>query len=143
MNVSRILKVAILSALTPVIFASSPTFSVLAESERQEDATGGAGNVFNEGRGSFSNGQWSIGVLECGETTGRFLRYKNSKPLILQDPEVVNRNGRKIYTWSQKGARYRLTWNPLDPKFARLEIFDTSGKKAVNTLLKVNPLPPC
>jgi hypothetical protein len=140
MDVSRILKVAILSVSTPFIFLYSPTSSVLAES--QQDGTGGAGNVFHEGRGNFSNGQWSIGVLECGET-GTSLRYKNSKPLVLQDPEVVSRNGKKIYTWSQKGARYRLIWNPLDPKFARLEIFNTSGKKTVNTLLKVNPLPPC
>jgi hypothetical protein len=138
MNVSRILKVAILSVFAPVILVSSTAAGVLAS-----DPTGGEGNIFHEGRGGFSNGKWYIGV-ECGEDPV-YLHYKNDKPIVLRGSDLVvaNRNGKKIYTWSQKGARYRLSWNPLDPKFAKLEIFDTSGKKAVNTLLKVDPLPPC
>lgn len=103
---------------------------------------GGRGNIFHDGRSSFSNGKWSI-YQECGED-GTFLGYGTSKPLrLLNETTEIKSNGKKIYTWVQKGAQYKITWNPRDPGFARLEIINNSGIKIVNTLLKVGSLPVC
>ncbi len=135
MNISRRIAITIFSIFAPIILNVSTTASVLAEAE-------GAGNIFHNGRGSFSDGKWSI-YIECGEE-GVFLRHGVSKPLRLFDERIkINNNGRKSYVWAQKGAQYKLSWNPLDLGFARLEIINTSGIKIVNTLLKVASLPPC
>jgi hypothetical protein len=135
MNRSQRISIAIISLFTPIILSVSSISSVLAD-------TGGSGNIFHDGRSSFSDGKWTI-YQDCGEE-GVFLSHGISKPLrLLNETTEVKRNGKKLYTWVQKGAQYKLTWNPSDPRFARLEIMNTSGIKIVNTLLKVGLLPAC
>jgi hypothetical protein len=135
MNISKRIAVAILSTFSPIILVVSTTTSILA-------ATGGEGNIFHNGRGGFSDGKWSI-YMECGEE-GTFLRRGDSKPLrLFNESTQISNAGKKTYTWVQKGAQYKLRWNPNDPGFARLEIVNTSGVKIVNTLLKVDSSPPC
>jgi hypothetical protein len=135
MNISKRIAVAIFSIFSPIILVVSTTTSIFA-------ATGGEGNIFHDGRGSFSDGKWSI-YTECGEE-GTFLKHGDSKPLrLFNESTQISNGGKKTYTWVQKGARYKLRWNPNDSGFARLEIVNTSGIKIVNTLLKVDSSPPC
>ncbi len=135
MNRAKPIVVEIFGIFSPIVLLISTPGSILAE-------TGGEGNIFHNGRGGFSDGKWSIST-ECGEE-GAFLKHGNSKPLrLLNESTQISNDGKKTYTWVQKGARYNLRWNPKDPGFARLQIINTSGVKIVNTLLKVNPFPPC
>jgi hypothetical protein len=135
MNISKLIIILILNIVIPVISVISTTANVLAKTE-------GKGNIFHDGRGSFSGGKWSI-YQECGEE-GVFLRSGTSKAIkLFNERTETKNNGKKIYIWVQKGAQYKLSWNPKDSSFARLEIINTSGIKIVNTLLKAGLLPPC
>jgi hypothetical protein len=100
--------------------------------------TGGSGNIFNDGRMSFSDGQWTV-LVGCGDAGGIYIDNKSNKSVRLSDDATITyKNGRRIYSWVQSGTKYKLTWNPKDPNFARLEVTKSSSGKVVNTLLKVS-----
>jgi hypothetical protein len=134
MKLFKRISIIVLGTFLPIILSVSSISNVLAD-------TGGDGNIFNNGRSNFSDGQWLLSQ-ECGEA-GVSLKRGNNKPLTLLNEKTEVRNGKKIYTWVKKGTQYKITWNPRDPEFARLQIISPSGVTIVNTLLKVGSLPAC
>jgi hypothetical protein len=54
---------------------------------------------------------------------------------IISDRTVSRDRQRKFYTWNNGGTRYRVTWNPQDPNYIRVQVKTPNGKEILNRLL--------
>ena len=97
-------------------------------------------DMFQNGRGEFSDGRWSI-YQECG--VGTYVKNANKSIALSGAPQVAYESGKKVSIWNKSGTKYRTIWNPKDPNFVRLQVINDRGRTISNRLLKVGKYPPC
>jgi hypothetical protein len=97
--------------------------------------------MFQNGRGEFSDSRWSI-YVECG-VEGLYVKNGDRLLTLPGSPRVTYENGKKISTWSKAGTKYQAIWNAKDPNFVRLKVISSQGQLLTDRLLKVGKEPPC
>jgi hypothetical protein len=94
-------------------------------------------------KGYFFTDDWEIKISRNGNNYGNGNSYiyagRNSKTkdaISLAGGRLIRSEGKHFYKWRNAGTVYLVTWQPDDPNFARLQIFNPSGKEIFNKLMK-------
>ncbi len=90
-------------------------------------------------QGLYLDNDWSVELEYKGGTYhyhGKNIR--TGKKLELAGATLTSSGNKKIYTWNNAGTRYRVTWQPKDPGFIRLQVIDANGAERLNRLLTMD-----
>jgi hypothetical protein len=89
-------------------------------------------------QGLYLDNDWSV-ELGYKDGTARYYgkNIRTGKKLDLAGATLSSSGNKKIYTWNNAGTRYRVTWQPKDPDFIRLQVIDANGTERLNRLLTV------
>jgi hypothetical protein len=86
----------------------------------------------------FEDEEWSVGIDRLNEVYNyQGTNKKTGAEMRLSDGVVSGTTNRRIYTWNNQGTKYRITWQPADRAFIRVQAFDGRGKELLNRLLTV------
>jgi hypothetical protein len=86
----------------------------------------------------FEDEEWSVGIDRVNDVYQyQGTNKKTGAEMRLSDGIVSGSTNRRIYTWNNKGTKYRITWQPADRAFIRVQAFDGRGKELLNRLLTV------
>jgi hypothetical protein len=69
---------------------------------------------------------------EEGDVAGKWIKRR---PNRLANGKLTKSGGKHFYKWTKGGNVYQVTWQPADPYFARIQVFNPSGKEVFNRLL--------
>jgi len=91
--------------------------------------------------GSFidNNGEWEITLwFENGTYQYYGENYYSGDTLSLSGArQTRNSNpGRREYIWDNGAYEYLVAWQPSDPDFVRLQVFDPNGREILNRLME-------
>ncbi len=86
--------------------------------------------------GTFGDGDWMVTVSQQNDTY-RYYGYnlKTSKSIELSGARVTTQGSKRIYTWNNSGTKYRVTWQPQDQNYVRLQVISPNQTKVLNRLL--------
>lgn len=87
--------------------------------------------------GVFRDDTWQVTIVNNNGTfdyQGRNLKTGDS--LNLFGASVASNQNRQVYTWYNGDYRYRVSWQPSDPDFVRLQVTTPKGKEIINSLLQ-------
>jgi hypothetical protein len=88
--------------------------------------------------GFFEDDEWSVGIERLNNVYNyQGMNRKTGAKIRLSNGIVSGTKSRRIYTWNSKGTKYRITWQPDDSAFIRLQAFDGGGQEMLNRLLTV------
>ncbi len=86
----------------------------------------------------FEDEEWSVGIDRLnGDYTYQGTNKKTGSEMRLSNGIVSGTKSRRVYTWNNKSTKYRITWQPTDRAFIRVQAFDGRGKELLNRLLTV------
>jgi hypothetical protein len=86
----------------------------------------------------FEDEEWSVGIDRLnGDYNYQGTNKKTGAEMRLSNGIVSGPKSRRVYTWNNKGTKYRITWQPTDRAFIRVQAFDGRGKEILNRLLTV------
>jgi hypothetical protein len=86
--------------------------------------------------GTFGDSDWMVTVSQQ-DGNYRYYGYnlKTSKSLELFGAKVTSQGSKRIYTWNNSGTKYRVTWQPQDQNYVRLQVISPNQTKVLNRLL--------
>ncbi len=86
--------------------------------------------------GTFGDGNWFVTVSEQNGVY-RYTGYdrKNSKSIELSGAVVIKQGGKRLYTWRNGDTKYRVTWQPQDQDYIRVQVIQPNRKEVLNRLL--------
>jgi hypothetical protein len=86
--------------------------------------------------GSFGDSDWMVTVTQ-EDGRYRYLGYnfKKNKSIELIGAKVINQGGKRLYTWHNGDTKYRVTWQPQDQDYVRLQVISPNRKEVLNRLL--------
>ncbi len=86
--------------------------------------------------GTFGDGNWLVTVSEQNGVY-RYTGYdqKTSKSIELLGAIVTNQGSKRLYTWNNGDTKYRVTWQPQDQDYVRLQVIKPNQKEVLNRLL--------
>jgi hypothetical protein len=86
--------------------------------------------------GSFGDSNWMVTVTqEDGRYRYLGYDYKKNKSIELIGAKVTNQGGKRLYTWHNGDTKYRVTWQPQDQDYVRLQVISPNRKEVLNRLL--------
>jgi hypothetical protein len=87
-------------------------------------------------QGFYTDKDWSVGLeYKNGTYHYRGQNNRTGQKLALAGATLNSSGNKQIYTWNNAGTRYRVTWQPKDPAFIRLQVIDVNGTERLNRLL--------
>ncbi len=86
--------------------------------------------------GTFSDGNWLVTVSEQNGVY-RYTGYdqKTSKSIELLGAVVTSQGSKRLYTWHNGDTKYRVTWQPQDQDYVRLQVIKPNRQEVLNRLL--------
>jgi hypothetical protein len=87
------------------------------------------------GQALFVKDNWEVKISRDGD---RFIYSggENGKRGIrLVNGKLIKSGGKHFYKWHNAGTIYQVTWQPADPDFARVQVFDPGGSEIFNKLM--------
>jgi hypothetical protein len=90
--------------------------------------------------GFFNAHPWEIKISKDGNSyiySGKNIDTKTS--ISLASGRLTKSQGKHFYKWRNSGTLYQVTWQPTDPMYARLQVFDGRGKTLLNKLMWTPP----
>jgi hypothetical protein len=88
--------------------------------------------------GFYVDSDWSVTLYRRG---GKYnYRGKNlntGSSLELSGATVSRTGSQQIYTWNNKGTKYRVTWKTNDSSKIRLQVINYNGRIILNRLLGI------
>ncbi len=137
--------IAVLAATYPLsTLALAPTDAInISPAMRQLHARETDITNASASTGYFFTDNWEIKVSRNGNNYGNGNSYiyagRNSKTrdaISLAGGKLTRSEGRHFYKWRNGGTIYLVTWQPDDPNFARVQIFNPDGKEIFNKLME-------
>jgi opacity protein-like surface antigen len=121
-----------LAASTP-----QPVIGAAAEHQsRRANLTARAVDITTQyGQALFVKDNWEVKIFRDGD---RFIYSggENGKRGIrLVNGKLIKSGGKHFYKWHNAGTIYQVTWQPADPDFARVQVFDLGGSEIFNKLM--------
>jgi hypothetical protein len=122
MKLSTLACVICIGIATPVIATATLPTTVMAAPQQPN--------------GLYMDKDWAV-FLEFRGGTYHYRGTNNhsGKALELAGASIGGSKTRRTYTWNNAGTLYRITWQPQDPDFVRLQVISPSGKELMNRLL--------
>jgi hypothetical protein len=128
----------VLSALSLFAFtATCPSRSIAAEHRtihpqllaRSVDIT------TQYGQALFVKDGWEVKISRDGN---RFIYSggeNGKRGISLANGRLIKSGSKHVYKWNNAGTIYQVTWQPADPNFARVRVFDAGGNEIFNKLM--------
>ncbi len=89
-------------------------------------------------QGFFMDRDWGVNLeFKAGTYHYRGINHRTGKTLELAGASVSGTTTKRIYTWNNAGTRYRVTWQPQDRDYIRLQVIDSHGTERLNRLLAI------
>ncbi len=90
------------------------------------------------GNGLFIADGWEVKISKS--SNGYTYQGKNSNVSItLFRGRSIKAGDKHIYKWNNSGTVYQVTWQPTDPKYIRVKIFNPRSKEIFNKLMWNTP----
>ncbi|MEC4805891.1 MAG: hypothetical protein SAJ12_03085 [Jaaginema sp. PMC 1079.18] len=125
MNFKALTLAAILGIATPAIATVANPQSAIAQTSVPY--------------GTFQDSTWAINVSYANNTITYYGENKRTGDNIYLSGAAVGGNSqRRIYTWQNGVYRYQVAWQPSDPDYIRVQVFDGRGRQIFNRLLNRN-----
>lgn len=122
MNVKAIVLASILGLSTPAIASLSFNPPAIAQ---------GALPI-----GTFEDSLWTIDLSYYNNTLSYYGTNKQTgDSLELRGATVAGTARRRLYIWNNGDYRYQVAWQPNDPNYIRLQVFNARGRIMLNRLL--------
>ncbi|PSB42130.1 hypothetical protein [Chamaesiphon polymorphus] len=87
--------------------------------------------------GFFIDSDWSVNIYrQNGRYYYRGTNLHTQAYLNLAGGNVYKAGNKQVYTWHNRGTKYRVTWQPKYPHTIRLYVIDNYGRVVVNRLLQ-------
>jgi len=87
-------------------------------------------------RYTFTDGEWLVAIGKNGDDFSYYgVNLKTRDSLTLRGATVSGNNQRQVFTWNNGDYRYQVAFQPSDPQFIRLQVFDGTGGELLNRLL--------
>jgi hypothetical protein len=67
-----------------------------------------------------------------GDVAGKWIKQRATR---LANGKLTKSGGKHFYKWTNRSSVYLVTWKPTDPDFARVQVFNPSGKETFNELM--------
>jgi hypothetical protein len=86
--------------------------------------------------GTFTDNNWMVTVSEQNGVY-RYHGYnlKTSKSIDLLGATITKQGNKRLYTWNNNGTRYRVTWQPQDQDYVRVQVIGPQRTEVLNRLL--------
>jgi hypothetical protein len=137
----------VLSAVVLYVpFVSSSVAAAMPQSatgaDRSADATRTARAVditTQYGQALFIRDRWEVKIARDGN---RFIYSggeSGKRGISLANGRLVKAGDKHLYKWNNGGTIYQVTWQPADPNFARVQVFDPKGSEIFNKLMWTPP----
>jgi hypothetical protein len=91
------------------------------------------------GQSLFIKDNWEVKISRDGN---RFIYSggeNGKRGISLANGRLVKSGGKHFYKWNNAGTIYLVTWQPADPDFARVQVFDAGGSEIFNKLMWTPP----
>ncbi len=86
--------------------------------------------------GTFSDNNWTVTVSEQnGVYRYHGHNLKTSKSIELLGATITKQGDKRLYTWNNNGTRYRVTWQPQDQDYVRVQVISPQRTEVLNRLL--------
>ncbi len=90
--------------------------------------------------GTFEDPQWSITLDYYNNALSYYgMNKKTGANLELRGAKVAGTPQRRVYIWTNGDTTYQVTWQPSDPNFIRIQVFDGRKREVLNRLLRRIP----
>jgi hypothetical protein len=131
MNLKKILLASIAIGTTLTASAwSMPTMPVSAQVQSTKIA---AANL----EGFYVDLDWSVTLYRSeGKYTYQGKNLNTGSTLTLSGATVTRSKGQQIYTWNNKGTKYRVTWKTNDSSKISLQVIDTNRRVILSRSLQ-------
>jgi hypothetical protein len=91
-------------------------------------------------RGAFGAGYAQLTILKtAGKYTYKMYDSDTESTVTLARGRLTRSSDKHFYEWNDSGMIYRVTWQPADPRYARLQIFDLRNRETFNQLMVSPP----
>jgi hypothetical protein len=84
---------------------------------------------------NFSGDGWQIQIVKNSKGYIYSAKKNGAKEIKIANGKLTKSGGKHIYKWNNSGIIYQVTWRPIDIHYARVQIFDRSGKEIFNKLM--------
>ncbi len=135
-------KLTILAALS--ILAIAAPISAVAAAPKQAEVYIQPPDITNsDAHGGFGAGYAQLTILKsAGKYTYKMYNSDTESTVTLTRGRLTRSSDKHFYEWNDAGTIYRVTWQPADPRYARLQIFDLRNRETFNQLMTAsNPEP--
>jgi hypothetical protein len=91
------------------------------------------------GQALFIRDRWEVKIARDGT---RFIYSggeSGKRGISLANGQLVKSGDKHLYKWNNEGTIYQVTWQPADPNFARVQVFDAKGSEIFNKLMWTPP----
>jgi hypothetical protein len=91
------------------------------------------------GQALFVKDNWEVKISRDGN---RFIYSggeNGKRGISLANGRLIRSQGKHFYKWNNAGTIYLVTWQPADPDFARVQVFDAGGSEIFNKLMWTPP----
>jgi hypothetical protein len=91
------------------------------------------------GQALFVKDNWEVKISRDGN---RFIYSggeHGKRGISLANGRLIKSGGKHCYKWNNAGTIYQVTWQPADPNFARVQVFDAGGSEIFNKLMWTPP----
>ncbi|WP_310489774.1 hypothetical protein [Chamaesiphon sp. VAR_69_metabat_338] len=92
-----------------------------------------------DGQALFIRDRWEVKIARDGD---RFIYSggeSGKRGISLANGQLTKFGDKHLYKWNNAGTIYRVTWQPTDPNFARVQVFDAKGSELFNKLMWTPP----
>ncbi|MCW6037064.1 hypothetical protein K4A83_12410 [Spirulina subsalsa FACHB-351] len=123
MNFKALTLTAILAVATPAIADLAVNTAAVAQASTPS--------------GTFQDANWAVTLRWHDGAFWYIGRNKRTgAEIALLDPAFTGESHRRVYTWSNNGTLYQVTWRPNEPNIIRLTVMDANGQVPINRLLR-------
>jgi opacity protein-like surface antigen len=135
-------RLTILAALS-MLAIGIQTFPVAAAPKQAQVYIQPPDITSSEAHGAFGAGYAQLTVTKsAGKYTYKMHDTDTDSTVTLTRGRLTRSSDKHFYEWNDSGTIYRVTWQPADPRYARLQIFDLRNRETFNQLMTAsNPEP--
>jgi hypothetical protein len=87
------------------------------------------------GQALFVKNEWEIKIFKAGNRYIYSGKQRGKPGIRLTGGKLTRAGGKHLYTWNNAGTIYRVTWQPQDPGYARIQVFEPRDREIFNELM--------
>jgi hypothetical protein len=130
-------KPAIFLSVLSILAISVPlsTVSSIAQPIRAELYAQSVDITSQSGEALFVKDRWEIKIFKDGNRYIYSGGQVGARGIRLTDGRLTKSGGKHFYQWNNSGTLYQVIWQPQDPLYARVRVFDPRGRQIFNNLM--------